>query len=117
MRAALLAAALVAACSSKQPAPADRADPGDQAPSDQAPSAGPAPADQAAAEANRADCERVLAHTWKLVGGDPDSDKLRGAKHERELAECMQHITPAARDCVLAATAPAQLGPCEKLGK
>lgn len=65
----------------------------------------------------RADCERVLAHTWQLIGGDPDSDKLRGAKHEREVAECAEHITPAARDCILAATTADQIKPCEPLGK
>ena len=73
----------------------------------------PAPASDEAAL--RSDCERVLAHTWKLLGGDPDSDKLRGAKHERELRECMAHLTPAARDCVLAATTADAVEPCEAL--
>ena len=67
--------------------------------------------------ARRDDCERVLDHTWKLMGGEPDHEKTRGPKRERDLRECVAHITPATTACVLAATTAAALAPCEALGK
>ncbi|MBK9034603.1 MAG: hypothetical protein IPL61_25600 [Myxococcales bacterium] len=114
--------ATVGACGSS-PAPAPSPPAASPAPPPSPPAARPAPppsppaARPAPAATERADCERVLAHTWQLIGGDPDSDKLRGARHERELAECMAHITPAARACVLAARTDDELAPCEALAR
>lgn len=62
-------------------------------------------------QVSRETCRDVLEHTDRLIGQDPAHPR-DPAKREREIDECVDHATPAAAACALAARAMEELEAC-----